>query len=157
MEIEDLSAEVSLKDSTHAYLKEIGQIKLLTESQERELAKASAQGDTEANKRLVEANLRLVVSVARRYIGRGLDLLDLIQEGNGGLMKAVKLYDYTKGFRFSTYATWWIRQAITRALAYSSRTIRIPVYMENEINKLIKTQRMLTYKLNREPSEERIA
>ncbi len=156
LEIEDLSAEVSLKDSTHAYLKEIGQIKLLTESQERELAKASAQGDTEANKRLVEANLRLVVSVARRYIGRGLDLLDLIQEGNGGLMKAVKLYDYTKGFRFSTYATWWIRQAITRALAYSSRTIRIPVYMENEINKLIKTQRMLTYKLNREPSEEEI-
>jgi RNA polymerase primary sigma factor len=139
------------------YLKEIGKVPLLSADEEIELAKRMEQGDEEAKKRLCEANLRLVVSIAKRYVGRGMLFLDLIQEGNIGLMKAVEKFDVTKGYKFSTYATWWIRQAITRAIADQARTIRVPVHMVETINKLARIQRQLTLELNREPSEEEIA
>jgi RNA polymerase primary sigma factor len=139
------------------YLREIGKIPLLTQEEEVDLAKKIESGDKQAKKRLAEANMRLVVSIAKKYIGRGLDLLDLIQEGNTGLLRAVVKFDYTKGFKFSTYATWWIRQAITRAIADQARTIRIPVHMVETINKLIRTQRRLLQELGREPLPEEIA
>jgi RNA polymerase primary sigma factor len=144
-------------DSVRMYLREIGKIPLLTSAEEVDLAKKILQGDKRAKDRLAEANMRLVVSIAKKYIGRGLDLLDLIQEGNTGLMRAVVKFDYTKGFKFSTYATWWIRQAITRAIADQARTIRIPVHMVETINKLIRTQRRLLQELGREPLPEEIA
>jgi RNA polymerase primary sigma factor len=144
-------------DSVRMYLREIGRIPLLTWEEEVELAKKIAEGDQQAKKRLAEANMRLVVSIAKRYIGRGLDLLDLIQEGNTGLIRAVEKFDYTRGYKFSTYATWWIRQAITRAIADQARTIRIPVHMVETINKLIRTQRKLLQELGREPLPEEIA
>ena len=139
------------------YLKEIGQIKLLTMDEELELADRIVAGDESAKSRLAEANLRLVVSIAKRYVGRGMLFLDLIQEGNIGLMKAVEKFDVSKGYKFSTYATWWIRQAITRAIADQARTIRVPVHMVETINKLARIQRQLTLELNREPSEEELA
>lgn len=144
-------------DSVRMYLREIGRIPLLTWDEEVELAKRIADGDKQAKKRLAEANMRLVVSIAKRYIGRGLDLLDLIQEGNTGLIRAVEKFDYTRGYKFSTYATWWIRQAITRAIADQARTIRIPVHMVETINKLIRTERRLVQELGREPLPEEIA
>ena len=144
-------------DSVRMYLREIGKIPLLKQSEEIELAKRILDGDVQAKKHLAEANMRLVVSIAKKYIGRGLDLLDLIQEGNTGLLRAVVKFDYTKGFKFSTYATWWIRQAITRAIADQARTIRIPVHMVETINKLIRTQRRLLQELGREPLPEEIA
>lgn len=144
-------------DSVRLYLREIGQINLLTNEEEVKLAKRIEKGDIWAKKRLSEANLRLVVSIAKKYIGRGLTLLDLIQEGNTGLMRAVDKFDYRKGFKFSTYATWWIRQAITRAIADQARTIRIPVHMIETINKLIRVQRQLVQDLGREPTPEEIA
>lgn len=144
-------------DSVRMYLREIGRIPLLTWDEEVELAKKIEDGDMQAKKRLAEANMRLVVSIAKRYIGRGLDLLDLIQEGNTGLIRAVEKFDYNRGFKFSTYATWWIRQAITRAIADQARTIRIPVHMVETINKLIRTQRKLLQELGREPLPEEIA
>lgn len=144
-------------DSVRMYLREIGKIPLLTGEEEVDLAKKILNGDKRAKDRLAEANMRLVVSIAKKYIGRGLDLLDLIQEGNTGLMRAVVKFDYTKGFKFSTYATWWIRQAITRAIADQARTIRIPVHMVETINKLIRTQRRLLQELGREPLPEEIA
>ncbi len=144
-------------DSVRLYLREIGRVPLLTGAEEVELAKRIDQGDKEAKDKMVEANLRLVVSIAKKYIGRGLDLLDLIQEGSSGLLRAVEKFDYTKGFKFSTYATWWIRQAITRAIADQARTIRIPVHMVETINKLIRTQRRLVQELGREPLAEEIA
>jgi RNA polymerase primary sigma factor len=144
-------------DSVRMYLREIGKIALLTGEEEVELAKKIEAGDKQAKKRLAEANMRLVVSIAKKYIGRGLDLLDLIQEGNTGLLRAVVKFDYTKGYKFSTYATWWIRQAITRAIADQARTIRIPVHMVETINKLIRTQRRLLQELGREPLPEEIA
>ncbi len=144
-------------DSVRMYLREIGRIALLTGEEEIRLAKRMGQGDVTAKKRLIEANLRLVVSIAKKYIGRGLTLLDLIQEGNTGLLRAVEKFDYKKGFKFSTYATWWIRQAITRAIADQARTIRIPVHMVETINKLIRVQRQLVQDLGREPSPEEIA
>jgi RNA polymerase primary sigma factor len=144
-------------DSVRMYLREIGRIPLLTWEEEVDLAKKILDGDLQAKKRLAEANMRLVVSIAKRYIGRGLDLLDLIQEGNTGLIRAVEKFDYTRGFKFSTYATWWIRQAITRAIADQARTIRIPVHMVETINKLIRTQRKLLQELGREPLPEEIA
>jgi RNA polymerase primary sigma factor len=144
-------------DSVRMYLREIGKIPLLTQAEEVDLAKKIEAGDKQAKKRLAEANMRLVVSIAKKYIGRGLDLLDLIQEGNTGLLRAVVKFDYTKGFKFSTYATWWIRQAITRAIADQARTIRIPVHMVETINKLIRTQRRLLQELGREPLPEEIA
>lgn len=144
-------------DSVRLYLREIGRVPLLTAEEEVELAKRIAKGDKSAKDKMVEANLRLVVSIAKKYIGRGLDLLDLIQEGSQGLLRAVEKFDYTKGFKFSTYATWWIRQAITRAIADQARTIRIPVHMVETINKLIRTQRRLVQELNREPLPEEIA
>jgi len=143
---------VSLDDPVKMYLKEIGKITLLTSEEEIELAKKMELGDEDAKKRLAEANLRLVVSIAKRYVGRGMQLLDLIQEGNLGLIKAVEKFDYRKGYKFSTYATWWIRQAITRAIADQARTIRIPVHMVETINKLIRVQRQLLQELGREPS-----
>lgn len=149
--------EVISDDPVKMYLKDIGKIQLLSEEDEKTLAQKILDGDIEAKKRLSEANLRLVVSIAKRYVGRGMQLLDLIQEGNLGLIKAVEKFDYTKGFKFSTYATWWIRQSITRALADQARTIRIPVHMVETINKQIRTQRMLTQQLGREPSPEEIA
>ena len=139
------------------YLKEIGKVPLLTSDEEVELARRMADGDEEAKKRLTEANLRLVVSIAKRYVGRGMQFLDLIQEGNLGLIKAVEKFDYEKGFKFSTYATWWIRQAITRALADQARTIRIPVHMVETINKVSRTSRQLLQELGREPQPEEIA
>ena len=139
------------------YLKEIGKVALLTADEEVELAKRMGHGDEEAKHKLTEANLRLVVSIAKRYVGRGMLFLDLIQEGNLGLIKAVEKFDYTKGFKFSTYATWWIRQAITRAIADQARTIRIPVHMVETINKLMRVQRQLLQELGREPTEEEIA
>lgn len=145
-----------LDDPVRMYLKEIGRIKLLTPEEEQEIAKKMAEGDEDARKRMSEANLRLVVSIAKRYVGRGMQLLDLIQEGNLGLMKAVEKFDHTKGFKFSTYATWWIRQAITRAIADQARTIRIPVHMVETINKLVRIQRQLLQELGREPSPEEI-
>lgn len=144
-------------DSVRLYLREIGRVPLLTSEEEVELAKRIMKGDKRAKDKMVEANLRLVVSIAKKYIGRGLDLLDLIQEGSAGLLRAVEKFDYTKGFKFSTYATWWIRQAITRAIADQARTIRIPVHMVETINKLIRTQRRLVQELGREPLPEEIA
>jgi RNA polymerase primary sigma factor len=144
-------------DSVRMYLREIGKIPLLTPEEEIKLAKRIERGDIAAKKRLAEANLRLVVSLAKKYIGRGLSFLDLIQEGNTGLMRAVEKFDYRKGFKFSTYATWWIRQAITRAIADQARTIRIPVHMIETINKLIRVQRQLVQDLGREPTPEEIA
>jgi RNA polymerase primary sigma factor len=144
-------------DSVRLYLREIGKIPLLTADEELALAKKVVAGDKKAKDKMAEANMRLVVSIAKRYVGRGLDLLDLIQEGNTGLLRAVEKFDPDKGFKFSTYATWWIRQAITRAIADQARTIRIPVHMVETINKLLRTQRRLTQDLNREPTNEEIA
>ena len=148
---------VSIEDPVRMYLKEIGKVPLLSAEEEIELAKKMEQGDENAKKRLAEANLRLVVSVAKRYVGRGMLFLDLIQEGNLGLIKAVEKFDYRKGYKFSTYATWWIRQAITRAIADQARTIRIPVHMVETINKLIRVSRQLLQELGREPTPEEIA
>ncbi|HBE2157468.1 TPA: RNA polymerase sigma factor RpoD [Enterococcus faecalis] len=145
-----------MNDPVRMYLKEIGRVQLLTAAEEVELALKIEEGDQEAKQRLAEANLRLVVSIAKRYVGRGMQFLDLIQEGNMGLMKAVEKFDYRKGFKFSTYATWWIRQAITRAIADQARTIRIPVHMVETINKLIRIQRQLLQDLGREPTPEEI-
>ncbi len=147
----------TVNDPVRMYLKEIGKIPLLTSEEEVELAKAIEQGDEEAKRRLAEANLRLVVSIAKKYVGRGMLFLDLIQEGNLGLIKAVEKFDYRKGYKFSTYATWWIRQAITRAIADQARTIRIPVHMVETINKLIRISRQLVQDLGREPLPEEIA
>lgn len=148
---------IGLDDPVRMYLKEIGRVPLLTPEEEVELAARIEQGDEEAKRRLAEANLRLVVSIAKRYVGRGMLFLDLIQEGNLGLLKAVEKFDYRKGFKFSTYATWWIRQAITRAIADQARTIRIPVHMVETINKLIRVSRQLLQELGREPTPEEIA
>ncbi|MDD2574732.1 MAG: RNA polymerase sigma factor RpoD [Bacillota bacterium] len=148
---------VNIDDPVRMYLKEIGKIPLLTANEEIELAKAIEEGDDESKRKLAEANLRLVVSIAKRYVGRGMLFLDLIQEGNLGLIKAVEKFDYQKGFKFSTYATWWIRQAITRAIADQARTIRIPVHMVETINKLIRVSRQLLQELGREPLPEEIA
>ena len=153
----DLTKDLTINDPVRMYLKEIGQIKLLTLAEESELADRIVAGDEEAKNILAEANLRLVVSIAKRYVGRGMLFLDLIQEGNIGLMKAVDKFDVSKGYKFSTYATWWIRQAITRAIADQARTIRVPVHMVETINKLARVQRQLTLELNREPSEEELA
>ena len=147
---------VSIEDPVRMYLKEIGKVSLLTADEEIELAKRMEQGDEDAKKRLAEANLRLVVSIAKRYVGRGMLFLDLIQEGNLGLIGAVEKFDYRKGYKFSTYATWWIRQAITRAIADQARTIRIPVHMVETINKLIRVSRQLLQELGREPTPEEI-
>ena len=159
MEKIDLSVPdgISIEDPVRMYLKEIGKVPLLSADEEVELAKRMAEGDEDAKKRLAEANLRLVVSIAKRYVGRGMLFLDLIQEGNLGLIKAVEKFDYHKGFKFSTYATWWIRQAITRAIADQARTIRIPVHMVETINKLIRVSRQLLQELGREPLPEEIA
>ena len=148
---------VSIEDPVRMYLKEIGKVPLLSAEEEIELAKRMEDGDEEAKKKLAEANLRLVVSIAKRYVGRGMLFLDLIQEGNLGLIKAVEKFDYRKGYKFSTYATWWIRQAITRAIADQARTIRIPVHMVETINKLIRVSRQLLQELGREPLPEEIA
>lgn len=148
---------VSIDDPVRMYLKEIGKVPLLTPEEEIELAKRMEQGDEEAKRKLAEANLRLVVSIAKRYVGRGMLFLDLIQEGNLGLIKAVEKFDYQKGFKFSTYATWWIRQAITRAIADQARTIRIPVHMVETINKLVRVSRQLLQEYGREPQPEEIA
>ena len=148
---------VSIEDPVRMYLKEIGKVPLLSAEEEIELAKRMENGDEAAKKRLAEANLRLVVSIAKRYVGRGMLFLDLIQEGNLGLIKAVEKFDYRKGYKFSTYATWWIRQAITRAIADQARTIRIPVHMVETINKLIRVSRQLLQELGREPTPEEIA
>ena len=145
-----------INDPVTMYLKEIGKVPLLTKEEEIELAKRIENGDDSAKSQLAEANLRLVVSIAKKHMGRGMAFLDLIQEGNIGLMKAIDKFDYTKGFKFSTYATWWIRQAITRALADQSRTIRVPVHMVETINKLVKVQRSLIQELGREPTPEEI-
>nr|WP_211334301.1 RNA polymerase sigma factor RpoD [Vagococcus elongatus] len=157
-DLEDMSAPAGVKinDPVRMYLKEIGRVDLLTAEEEVELALRIVDGDQEAKQKLAEANLRLVVSIAKRYVGRGMQFLDLIQEGNMGLMKAVEKFDHTKGFKFSTYATWWIRQAITRAIADQARTIRIPVHMVETINKLIRIQRQLLQDLGREPTPEEI-
>ena len=153
----ELAAEYNLDDPVRMYLKEIGQVKLLTADEEIELAKRVSEGDKKAKDRLTEANLRLVVSIAKKYSGRGLHILDLIQEGNTGLIRAVDKYDYTKGNKFSTYATWWIRQAITRAIADQARTIRVPVHMVEVINKATRCNRKLVQELGREPTLEEIA
>ncbi len=157
--IEDLtlSKDIKINDPVRMYLKEIGRINLLTSDEEFEYARRAEQGDEYAKRMLAESNLRLVVSIAKRYVGRGMLFLDLIQEGNIGLMKAVDKFDPTKGYKFSTYATWWIRQAITRAIADQARTIRVPVHMVETINKLARVQRQLTQELNREPTDEEIA
>ncbi|MEG1741336.1 MAG: RNA polymerase sigma factor RpoD [Acetivibrio sp.] len=161
LELENIDLSVpdgiSIEDPVRMYLKEIGKVPLLTAEEEIEFAKQMESGDVEAKKRLAEANLRLVVSIAKRYVGRGMLFLDLIQEGNLGLIKAVEKFDYTKGYKFSTYATWWIRQAITRAIADQARTIRIPVHMVETINKLIRVQRQLLQELGREPALEEVA
>lgn len=161
VEVEDIDLSVpegiSLEDPVRMYLKEIGKVPLLNADEEIQLARRMADGDQSARKRLAEANLRLVVSIAKRYVGRGMMFLDLIQEGNLGLIKAVEKFDYEKGFKFSTYATWWIRQAITRAIADQARTIRIPVHMVETINKLIRVQRQLVQELGREPFPEEVA
>ena len=160
-EVEDesiLTADgISIDDPVKVYLKEIGRVPLLSNEEEQELSERMAQGDLQARKRLSEANLRLVVSIAKRYVGRGMQFLDLIQEGNLGLIKAVEKFDHTKGFKFSTYATWWIRQAITRAIADQARTIRIPVHMVETINKVKKVSSQLLHKNGHEPSAEEIA
>lgn len=162
VEDEDLTTDTSYlddisDDSVRLYLREIGKIPLLNPEEELELAQKVVAGDKDAKDKMAEANMRLVVSIAKRYSGRGLDFLDLIQEGNTGLLRAVEKFDPDKGFKFSTYATWWIRQAITRAIADQARTIRIPVHMVETINKLLRTQRRLTQELNREPTNEEIA
>ena len=154
---EQIMTEVSVDDSVKMYLKDIGKVPLLTGDEEVELAKKALDGDIAARRKLSEANLRLVVSIAKRYVGRGMQFLDLIQEGNMGLMKAVEKFDHTKGFKFSTYATWWIRQAITRAIADQARTIRIPVHMVETINKQTRVARQLLQTLGREPTPEEIA
>ena len=158
-DLEDLSVPegINVDDHVRMYLKEIGKVPLLSPDEEIEYAQRMSDGDEEAKKKLTEANLRLVVSIAKRYVGRGMLFLDLIQEGNLGLIKAVEKFDYTKGYKFSTYATWWIRQAITRAIADQARTIRIPVHMVETINKLIRVSRQLLQELGREPSPEEIA
>ena len=158
-EAEDLSVPegIATDDPVRMYLKEIGKVPLLTAEEELEIAKRMADGDEEARKKLSESNLRLVVSIAKRYVGRGMQFLDLIQEGNLGLIKAVEKFDYTKGYKFSTYATWWIRQAITRAIADQARTIRIPVHMVETINKVKRTSRQLLQELGRDPSAGEIA
>src|SRR3954465_9100690 len=157
-DLNDLSVPpgVKINDPVRMYLKEIGRVNLLSAQDEVKLALRIEQGDEEAKRRLAEANLRLVVSIAKRYVGRGMLFLDLIQEGNMGLIKAVEKFDYQKGFKFSTYATWWIRQAITRAIADQARTIRIPVHMVETINKLVRVQRQLLQDLGREPTPEEI-
>ncbi|MBQ4149499.1 MAG: RNA polymerase sigma factor RpoD, partial [Clostridium sp.] len=161
IDVNDLSLSVpegvSVTDPVRMYLKEIGKVPLLSAEEEIEYARRMDEGDEEARKRLAEANLRLVVSIAKRYVGRGMQFLDLIQEGNLGLLKAVEKYDYKKGFKFSTYATWWIRQAITRSIADQARTIRIPVHMVETINRLVRTSRQLLQELGREPKPEEIA
>ena len=161
VDVEDIDLSVpdgiSIEDPVRMYLKEIGKVPLLSAEEEIELAKKMEMGDLEAKQRLAEANLRLVVSIAKRYVGRGMLFLDLIQEGNLGLIKAVEKFDYRKGYKFSTYATWWIRQAITRAIADQARTIRIPVHMVETINKLIRVSRQLLQELGREPLPEEIA
>ena len=159
MENLDLSVPegISIEDPVRMYLKEIGKVPLLSAEEEIDLAQRMEQGDESAKKRLAEANLRLVVSIAKRYVGRGMLFLDLIQEGNLGLIKAVEKFDYRKGYKFSTYATWWIRQAITTAIADQARTIRIPVHMVETINKLIRVSRQLLQELGREPTPEEIA
>ena len=158
-ELEDLSVPegISIDDHVKMYLKEIGRVDLLSAEEETELARRMAEGDEEAKKKLAEANLRLVVSIAKRYVGRGMMFLDLIQEGNLGLIRAVDKFDYEKGYKFSTYATWWIRQAITRAIADQARTIRIPVHMVETINKLVRVSRQLVQELGREPTPEELA
>ena len=156
-ETEAMADTFSTDDPVRMYLKEIGKVPLLTPEEEQELAKRMAEGDAEAKHRMEEANLRLVVSIAKRYVGRGMLFLDLIQEGNLGLIKAVEKFDYTKGYKFSTYATWWIRQAITRAIADQARTIRIPVHMVETINKVIRVSRQLLQELGHDPSAEEIA
>lgn len=158
-ELEDLSVPdgINIDDHVKMYLKEIGKVDLLDADEEIALAKRMSEGDEEAKKRLAEANLRLVVSIAKRYVGRGMLFLDLIQEGNLGLIKAVDKFDYSKGYKFSTYATWWIRQAITRAIADQARTIRIPVHMVETINKLVRISRQLVQELGREPTTEELA
>ncbi len=158
-ELEDLSVPdgINIDDHVKMYLKEIGKVPLLSTEEETELAQRMADGDEEAKKKLAEANLRLVVSIAKRYVGRGMMFLDLIQEGNLGLIRAVDKFDYTKGYKFSTYATWWIRQAITRAIADQARTIRIPVHMVETINKLVRVSRQLVQELGREPTFEELA
>ena len=157
LELEKLMNQANIDDPVKMYLKDIGKVPLLSPDEEIELAKRMAAGDEIAKQRLSEANLRLVVSIAKRYVGRGLLFLDLIQEGNFGLMKAVEKFDYTKGFKFSTYSTWWIKQSITRAIADQARTIRIPVHMVETINKLTRVTRQLTQKIGREPTTEEIA
>ncbi len=154
---EEITKDININDPVRMYLKEIGRISLLSPEEEAELSIRVANGDEMAKNILAESNLRLVVSIAKRYVGRGLLFLDLIQEGNIGLMKAVEKFDYDKGYKFSTYATWWIRQAITRALADQARTIRVPVHMVETINKMARIQRQMTLELNREPTEEEIA
>ena len=154
---EEITKDINIHDPVRMYLKEIGRISLLSTEEELELSVKIANGDEMAKNVLAESNLRLVVSIAKRYVGRGLLFLDLIQEGNIGLMKAVEKFDYGKGYKFSTYATWWIRQAITRALADQARTIRVPVHMVETINKMARVQRQMTLELNREPSEEELA
>ena len=156
-ETEAMADTFSTDDPVRMYLKEIGKVPLLTPEEEQDLAKRMAEGDEEAKRRMAEANLRLVVSIAKRYVGRGMLFLDLIQEGNLGLIKAVEKFDYTKGYKFSTYATWWIRQAITRAIADQARTIRIPVHMVETINKVIRVSRQLLQELGHDPSAEKIA
>ena len=156
-DMNQLGSNVKINDPVKMYLKEIGRVDLLTHEQEIELAKRILEGDEQAKKELAAANLRLVVSIAKRYVGRGMLFLDLIQEGNMGLIKAVEKFDYTKGFKFSTYATWWIRQAITRPISAQARTIRIPVHMVETINKLTRIQRQLVQELGREPTAEEIA
>jgi len=154
---EDITKDININDPVRMYLKEIGKISLLSTEEELDLSIKVANGDEEAARMLAESNLRLVVSIAKRYVGRGLLFLDLIQEGNIGLMKAVEKFDHDKGYKFSTYATWWIRQAITRALADQARTIRVPVHMVETINKMARIQRQMTLELNREPTDEEIA
>ena len=155
--VPDESKDMSVNDNVRMYLKEIGKISLLTLDEEQELSKRVADGDEHAKNILAESNLRLVVSIAKRYVGRGLLFLDLIQEGNIGLMKAVEKFDYDKGYKFSTYATWWIRQAITRALADQARTIRVPVHMVETINKMARIERQMTLELNREPTDQELS
>ena len=156
-DVPDESKDMSVNDNVRMYLKEIGKISLLSMEEEQELSKRVAAGDEKAKNILAESNLRLVVSIAKRYVGRGLLFLDLIQEGNIGLMKAVEKFDYDKGYKFSTYATWWIRQAITRALADQARTIRVPVHMVETINKMARIERQMTLELNREPTDQELS
>ena len=156
-DVPDESKDMSVNDNVRMYLKEIGRINLLTSDEEFEYANRALENDEEAKNRLAESNLRLVVSIAKRYVGRGLLFLDLIQEGNIGLMKAVEKFDYDKGYKFSTYATWWIRQAITRALADQARTIRVPVHMVETINKMARIERQMTLELNREPTDQELS